>query len=160
MYVPAYLPSETKAPATAWLLGVASVVPLWLATLLYWSTSDAVGTGFASAAAIAYGAIMLTFLGGIRWGLAIAPAGRTVAGATLVLSVLPGVAGFAAMLLPVLLALTVLVCGFLLHALWDVIAADDGRLPPWFANLRMVLTALAVPALLLLIARQVLTGIT
>ncbi len=155
MYLPAYLPDENRIPASALYLGIAGVVPFWLATLLFWSTSDPVGSERAAAITIGYGAVILSFLGGIRWGLEIAPAGRTVRGLTLAVSVVPALAGFAAMFMPVLIALAVLVCGFLLQALWDVVAADKGRLPQWFATLRMVLSALVVPAILLLIARQV-----
>ena len=141
-------------PPGALYLGLAGVLPFWLATMLFWSHADPVGTSPAAALAIAYGAIILAFLGGVRWGLAIAPCGRVPAAGTLTLSVLPALAGFAAMFTPPLFALAVLVSGFLLQALWDVMSADNGRLPQWFATLRMILTALVVPALLLLIAKM------
>lgn len=159
MYPAAYFPDENRIPASALVLGLVGVIPFWLATFLLWSTTDPVGAGRASVIAIAYGAVILSFLGGIRWGLEIAPHTRTVATATLVLSVLPGLAGFAVMFMPVLVALTVLVCGFMLHALWDVLAADKGYLPQWFATLRMLLTAIVVPALLLLISKLVATAL-
>lgn len=141
-------------PPSALYLGLAGVLPFWLAAMLFWSHADPIASSPAAALAIAYGAIILAFLGGVRWGLAIAPSGRAPAAATLFFSCLPALAGFAAMFTPPLFALAVLVSGFLLQALWDVISADSGRLPPWFANLRMILTALVVPALLLLIVKM------
>ncbi len=159
MHAQSLLGPERTIPPSALYLGLAGVLPFWLAALLFWSHADPVGTSTAAALAIAYGAVILAFLGGVRWGLAIATPGRAPAAATLVLSVLPALAGFAAMFTPPLFALAVLVSGFLLQALWDVIAADHGRLPQWFAMLRMILTALVVPALLLLIAKLGLTAL-
>ena len=152
------LTNDAGIPASALLLGVAGVLPFWLATMLLWSNSDPVGPPLASATTIAYGAIILSFLGGIRWGLAIAPGGGRPGAASLALSVLPGLAGFVAMFTPTSIALCILISGFLLHALWDVLAADTGRLPQWFATLRMILTALTVPAILLVLAKLVITS--
>ncbi len=146
-------------PPGALYLGIAGVLPFWLSTMLLWSHVDPVGHSRAAAVTIAYGALILSFLGGIRWGVAITPHKVTARTTTLVLSVLPCLAGFAAMFLPVIMGLSVLICGFLLHALWDVVTADNGRLPQWFATLRMMLTALVVPAILLVMVRLVIVSL-
>jgi hypothetical protein len=46
------------------------------------------------------------------------------------------------------IGVSVLIAGLLTQALWDQMCADRGRLPVWFARLRMVLTSLAVLPLL------------
>ena len=40
-----------------------------------------------------------------------------------------------------------LIAGFLVQGLWDVMSVDSGRLPVWFGRLRMILTAGVVVAL-------------
>jgi hypothetical protein len=49
------------------------------------------------------------------------------------------------------------VVGLLAQALWDQMGADTGRMPLWYARLRMVLTSLAVMPLLAVLARLALT---
>lgn len=93
-----------------------------------------------------YGALILSFLGGARWGLAIAhpkPATRTVS-----LAMIPTLAGLAFLLLPSnhgALQLTGLAAALVLHWLWDV---ADRTLPPWYPRLRTILTGGAIAGLL------------
>ena len=56
-------------------------------------------------------------------------------------------AGLAAAFLPAIPGLALLVAGFLMQGLWDVMSVDAGRLPGWFGRLRMILTAGAVVSL-------------
>ena len=93
---------------------------------------------------IAYGAIILSFLGGIRWGTAIGPYDTRRQGLEFAASVLGSLAGLAAIFIPAVPALTLLIAGFLMQALWDVTSVESGRLPAWFGKLRMLLTAGAV----------------
>jgi hypothetical protein len=63
-------------------------------------------------------------------------------------SVLGSLAGLAAVFMPELLGIGLLISGFLMQALWDVTSVEAGRLPAWFGKLRMGLTAGAVIALI------------
>lgn len=92
--------------------------------------------------AVAYGAIILSFLGGIRWGEAIAKGPA----ATLFISVLPSLAGFAALLLNTFLGTIILIAGFTAQAVWDFVA--PGTLPNWFIRLRMVISAVVIACLM------------
>jgi hypothetical protein len=56
-------------------------------------------------------------------------------------------AGLSAAFLPAIPALALLIAGFLVQGLWDVMSVDSGRLPGWFGRLRMILTAGVVVAL-------------
>jgi hypothetical protein len=99
---------------------------------------------------IVYGAIILSFLGGIRWGAAL----QNGPPAMLFGSVLPSLTGFAALLLcfgfrlfglnP---SLWLLVAGFVAQAAWDYFA--PGTLPNWFVRLRMVISAIVIGCLLI-----------
>jgi Protein of unknown function (DUF3429) len=93
--------------------------------------------------AVAYGAIILSFLGGIRWGDAIAKGPV----ATLFISVLPSLAGFGALLINIYNGTMILIVGFAAQALWDYIA--PGSLPNWFIKLRMVISATVIACLVI-----------
>ena len=92
-----------------------------------------------------YGALILSFLGGARWGLEVARPQPRVA--VVSLAMLPSLVGLVLLLLPSdwrSLQLWGLAAALLLHWLWDVRAAG---LPPWYPRLRTILTLGAVTGL-------------
>jgi hypothetical protein len=138
--------SAKRIPAAAMALGLGGLVPfaagaaaLWLP--LPWLTPDA-----GLRLIVVYGAIILSFLGGIRWGVALGPYDTARQSRDFAASVLGALAGLAAVFLPPVPALALLIAGFLSQALWDVTSAEAGRLPGWFGRLRMLLTSGAVIA--------------
>jgi hypothetical protein len=115
-------------------------------------------------AVIAYGAVILSFLGAVHWGLALADDRLAVPGHArtlrlrLALGVLPALVGWAALLIPMvaspLLALVVLLIGFVLTVLAEARATRDGLMPPGYMRLRWLLTAVVMLCLLaILLAR-------
>ena len=82
---------------------------------------------------------------------------KTIAGPRqsreLLASVLSSLVGWLALLLSPIVGLSLLIAGFLLQALWDVLSVEKGYLPLWFGKLRMLLTAGAVIALFSILAR-------
>lgn len=137
--------------------GLAGIVPYWVAAVVVLTDLDPHDTSLAVWAIIAYGAVGLAFLGGIRWGLALRPSAARGHAWELALSTGPSLAGFAALMAPPVIGISVLIAGLLAQALWDQMCADTGRLPVWFSRLRMVLTSLAVVPLLAVVGRLVLT---
>lgn len=137
-------------------LGLAGIVPYWLAALIVLTDLGPLEADWVVWAVIAYGAVGLAFLGGIRWGFALRSAGDRRQAWELTLSTGPSLAGFAALMTPPVIGVSVLIAGLLAQALWDQICADTGRLPVWFARLRMVLTCLAVVPLLAILGLLVL----
>jgi hypothetical protein len=133
-------------PPAALLLGLAGLIPFAVA---------AVSPDAGLRAGISYAAVVLSFLGGIRWGTAIIPSDARRQALELTASCLPAIAGWIAILIPDILGLTLLIAGFLMQALWDVTGAEAGRLPHWFGKLRMLLTAGAVLSLVAMLLRLV-----
>lgn len=153
------LADHRRIPPRALLLAVAAAVPFWALALLSLGLTSSVRPGLAVTAAIAYGALTLAFMGGVRCGLAIGPYGARRQENELALAALAPLGGFVAILLPPALGVSLLIAALLLQALWDMMSAETGRLPHWFSRLRLLLTAAAVIPLLAILGRLVLTAL-
>nr|MCU0881803.1 DUF3429 domain-containing protein [Hyphomonadaceae bacterium] len=112
---------RSNAPAMPWVLGLAGLVPFcglaagaWLAPPPY----DAVSlSGF-----YVYAAVILSFLGGTRWGFELAARSEHPSGITLLLSNLPALMGWFGVMLQLVqpvACLVVLTVGLVLVWLWD-----------------------------------------
>lgn len=127
---------------TAWALALAGLIP-------FVGCAAMVAVGGARAemwlgALIAYGAVILSFLGGTRWGAALAGGGAADPG-TLVLSNLPALVAWAALLpleMPEAARLGLLSAGLALMWLWD-----RKRPPAWYPALRTTATLGALMSL-------------
>ena len=137
-----------RIPAPALALGVAGLLPFAAAALAQYVSLPGLAPAFGLQLGIVYGAIILSFLGGIRWGTAIGPYASSRQALEFPASVLGSLAGLAAIFMPELLGIGLLISGFLMQALWDVTSVEAGRLPAWFGKFRMGLTAGAVSALI------------
>lgn len=128
----------------AWILAAAGVIPFLVATAALMATESHVRVP-AIAGLVTYAAVILSFLGGIEWGLAIreeASSERTRAMA-LGWSAVPSMAAWAVLWLPsprwqIGAALGIFV------AVWaaDQWMASRGLLPAWFVDLRTAITAI------------------
>jgi hypothetical protein len=147
--------TQPRIPPAALFLGLAGLIPFAAGALAAWSQSVFLPPGTGLKLVISYGALILTFLGGIRWGTAIGPYGARRQSFEFFGSVLGSLAGLAALFLAAVPALTLLLAGFLMQAFWDVTSVEDGRLPAWFGKLRMLLSAGAVLALIAALAAAV-----
>ena len=96
----------------------------------------------------AYGAVILSFLGGIRWGKLLNDKSRIKHWGPLALSVAPSLVAWFALLLAPLWMLSVLTAGFVLQYAIDIEAVNRGLLPAWYGRLRTILTTGAVLSLL------------
>ena len=103
-------------------------------------------------ALVAYGAVILSFLGGIHWGLAVAEFGASLDAAPwrrLSLSVIPSLIGWAALMMPGVFGLLTLALAFI-GMLWvDLTASKTGEAPSWYPRLRWPLTLVVVASLIL-----------
>jgi hypothetical protein len=143
-----WLSQPADIPRPALWLGLLGAVPFLAGAIAQWFAAPHVGHIPVLAASLLYGAVILSFLGGIRWGTAIGPYGAARQAWEFTGSIIPALLGWIALLLPPAAGLSLLIVGFLAQALWDVIAVEEGRLPAWFGQLRMILTSVAVISLM------------
>lgn len=123
----------------AWVLGLGGLVPfVALAILTLVAPQGPVPPDLLTLMISGYAAVILSFLGGIRWG-AVLPQSRDGA-ATLALSVVPSLLAWAFLLVPVPARFACFAAAFLVQGVIDVAAARRGALPAWFGALRTVLT--------------------
>lgn len=149
------LSSVARIPVAALVLGLAGVIPFVAGAIAQWVPVPRISAQLGLTLVVVYGAIILSFLGGIRWGTAIGPFDGRRQGIEFGGSVLGSLVGLAAIFMAPVGGLTVLISAFLLQALWDVISVEAGRLPQWFGRLRMILTTGAVLAMLATLLAQV-----
>jgi hypothetical protein len=100
-----------------------------------------------------YAAAILSFMGGVQWGLAMTDA-RAEGESRLLwlrlsMSVVPSLIAWLALLLPAPLDLVVIAAAFGLLLLSDLFAVRQGWAPAWYPRLRIPLTGIVLAALLL-----------
>ena len=145
--------ATSRIPRSALLLGLAGLMPFLVCAASQWLALPRLPPELGLRLGLAYGAIILSFLGGIRWGTAIGPYGARRQALEFSMSVLGPIAGWVALFLPAVLGLSFLVAGFLMQGLWDVTSVEAGTLPQWFGRLRMILTCGAVLSLLAMLVK-------
>ena len=134
-----------SAPLGAWAFGLLGIIPFWSLPLAVLLAPGWIGPA-ASIEAV-YAALILSFLGGARWGLALGrPSPKP---AVIGLTMTPTLAGLAILVLmhgQVRSQLLGLAAALIFSWLWDATSAD---LPPWYGPLRTWLTLGAVGGLIL-----------
>ncbi|MEH3146871.1 MAG: DUF3429 domain-containing protein [Methylobacterium frigidaeris] len=127
-------------PISAFVLGWAGVIPFAafsLATVLGIATPVP-----AQAALLAYGAAILSFMGGAQWGVAMrAPDGFDRGWTGYGASVVPALLAWTGLLVAGRAGLGLLVAGFAGLLAYDLWTIRRGYAPGWYASLRWRLTA-------------------
>lgn len=135
--------AEASVPRGVLVYGLLGVIPFWApaAMAVLWPHV----IPLAGVMAGVYAALILSFLGGARWGLEVMRTGPRLG--IVSLAMLPTLIGFALLLLPAEWRagqLWALAAALLVHWLWDLGAKG---LPPWYPRLRTILTVGAVSGL-------------
>jgi hypothetical protein len=148
------LGDDPRIPHAAMALALAGLLPfLGLSALSVTGAAALPGAGPQLVEAeIGYGAVILSFLGGIRWGAALTEPNKVAQSVGLVMSVIPSLISWAALLYFAYRAqpiapLALLVAGFITQGVWDLVGARRGALPRWFARLRLPLTVIVIACL-------------
>ncbi|MCA3237695.1 MAG: DUF3429 domain-containing protein [Curvibacter sp.] len=142
-------------PLVAWL-GYGGLLPFAAAAL--GALLDGTQRSVWQHALLSYGAIILSFVGALHWALAMREDDATAASRLYAWSVVPALAGWLALLLPLLfpqgmaLAALVLIVAFAAHYGQDWRLARRMALPAWYLPLRLHLSSGAVLALAVLAA--------
>ena len=135
-------PAHALPPVVAWL-GYGGLIPfvaLAAATVLapdqrtLWSP-----------ALVAYGAVILSFVGALHWGIAMTAPQMPAPQRSLhyVWSVVPALLAWPTPLLPVAAGALILMLGFAAHLVLDLSLVRTTPLPRWYLPLRLQLTATA-----------------
>ncbi|MBC7281667.1 DUF3429 domain-containing protein [Hoeflea sp.] len=136
--------------ATAWFLAGLGALPF-----LAMAVAGTVSPAFSAAhlggdtAFLGYGAVILSFMGGVRWGRALTLAEPALAAEQMILSVAPSLAAWLALLIDRPWSLFLLAAGFALQAAWDWKSAGTGLLPAWFGRLRLTISAIVIASIAL-----------
>jgi hypothetical protein len=131
---------DSAAPRAAFWLGVSGVAPFAAATLLVLFARKPEQRELALRAFTCYSAVILSFLGGIRWGAALAMPAFPL----LLRAVLPSLLAFACLMLPPKLALPFLCLLFMAVGWSDSTRPAHGLWPKWFKQLRLTLSVAVI----------------
>ncbi len=136
--------SEKTIPPAALALGVAGVIPFLACSvgILAGLTLPLLGGGERLVQALmVYGVAILSFLGGVRWGLAIGYENEATQRRDFIIAVVPALIGWAAALLAPGAALWTLCAAFILLGLMDYGLYCREVAPEWYGRLRLGLSA-------------------
>jgi hypothetical protein len=124
-------------------LGYGGLIPFVLLTLA--TAVDPDHRVFWSQSLFSYGAVILTFVGALHWGfaLAIPQIPEKQRDAVLIWSVVPTLVAWVALMFDGVATGYVLVAGFATHYWQDTRLHNDGFLPPWYLPLRFQITVVA-----------------
>ncbi|MDT8880233.1 DUF3429 domain-containing protein [Halomonas saccharevitans] len=133
--------NRIATPTLPRLLGLAGLLPFVATAAATWLAPIAWQV-VAIRAFLAYAAVILSFLGGVQWGVAMCRErpGEAPFRARMLLAMVPSLLAWPALLLHPLTGAWVLVAGFLLVRFHE--RSRDGRaqLPDWYQSLRTLLT--------------------
>lgn len=142
------LSSENTGPETrklVWVLSLGGFIPFGAVSLALFM----LGSGHPLFQTLLdifkiWSVIILSFLGGIRWGFAIA--NQPFDNRSLALSVVGSILAWFAILMPDTISLMTLLVLFCAHGAWDSFFINSGKAPPWFGPVRITLTFLVAIA--------------
>lgn len=133
--------------------GVAGLAPFFALAIAAIALADLESRAVALRGLHIYGAVILSFLGGCRWGFSSAGYGAGPTAVAMMIAVAPSLFAWAVLwLAPVLWIGPLLAAGVAAMLLEDARATRKGDVPPWWLILRLPLSAgaaasLAAPAL-------------
>ncbi len=139
--------SEARVPAYVAWLGYGGLLPFALTAV--GTLADPARRELWQQALLAYGAVILSFVGALHWAFAMGANEDRQAQPLYLWSVLPALAGWVALLLPLLLAQGAVLAAFLLIVAFVAHYVQDKRLerlhplPGWYLPLRLRLSSVA-----------------
>lgn len=152
-------------PPLVLALGLAGLIPFFVTAYLAASARGMPADAGGLIALLCYGAVILSFLGAVHWGFALAEPPASLAGLAprplsqdpahrprLLLGVLPALIGWVALLVAILLpspavALGILIAGFIATNVAEQAGHRRGWVPGSYLWLRWVLTVIVVALL-------------
>jgi hypothetical protein len=138
-------------PKGPWVLGLLGLIPFF-GTLAGGQLAPAPYDGVSTQAFFTYAAVILSFLGGARWGFEVGARPEGPGFFTLAFAILPSLVAWVAansQYVSPLFGLSLLMAGFIIMWLWDYATSGGStrRWPLWYRPLRTTLTLGAVIAI-------------
>ncbi|MDI5919949.1 DUF3429 domain-containing protein [Halomonas sp. LR5S13] len=145
---------RASIPALPLWLGLAGLLPFLASVAAAWLAPVAWQV-VAVRAFLGYGAVILSFLGGVQWGVAMCRErpGEAAFRWRMLLAMVPSLVAWPALLLHPLTGAWVLAIGFVVVRLHELSREGGARLPGWYQSLRMPLTLVVLACHALLIWR-------
>jgi hypothetical protein len=143
---------KRSIPPITYLLGAAGLIPFIVCAMGALSAGAWHQRG--ELALLAYGAVILAFLGGVHWGFVLAPADAPAFAAQtrLALGIVPSLLGWAAVILATLglaeLGLALQILGFAATILVEHRWSSLGLVPPAYMRLRWALSVVVLMTLI------------
>jgi hypothetical protein len=133
-----------ERPRMVTWLGYGGLIPFISLALL--SFMDRGRGAFWHACLVAYGAVILSFVGALHWGFAMVleSISATQRDVLLAWSVVPCLIAFVALVVHSVFSDILLVIGFLMHVWQDRRLSASANLPAWYVPLRLRLSAVAI----------------
>ena len=133
--------SARTIPRGPLALGLAGLIPFWgLAVALRLAPVAGASAATLDVALAASAALIRSFLGGIRWGLAAVRPDQPAVAAQYAVGVMPSLLGWATLALPDPWCLALLGALLLALGVMDQGLIRDGLAPLWFGRLRLILS--------------------
>ena len=131
-------------PAGALVLGVAGLIPFVTGGVLVWLPQSQNIAPTIPPLVFFYAALIVSFLGGVRWGAAMQNATTgTMLARELCASVIPTLITLVCYILSLPAALTMLLILIISQGLVDILAVRQKKLVEWYAPLRLLLSGVA-----------------
>ena len=131
-------------PAGALVLGVAGLIPFVTGSVLVWLPQLQNIAPTIPPLVFFYAALIVSFLGGVRWGAAMQNATTgTMLARELCVSVIPTLITLVCYILSLPAALTMLLILIISQGLVDILAVRQKKLVEWYAPLRLLLSGVA-----------------
>lgn len=147
---PPIMKADASIPSVPLALGLAGLVPFFgLCVGLLAGIDLGYGADALALALAAYGALILSFLGGVRWGIAVTMEEQDAARRGYVIAVVPSLLAWAALALAPEARLWTLAGLHVALGLLDYGLVCREEAPEWFGRLRLILSAGAAVALVL-----------
>lgn len=137
--IPSAASQTSGPPALAWMLGLAGLIPFLAGAAFQWFSPPG-WRMLAGSALLTYGAVIVSFLGGIHWGLAMRSS--SAPGPRLIWGVVPSLLGWLGVLLDSPWGQAVLVISLLACFAVDRVSYRELGLQAWLP-LRALLTTVA-----------------
>ena len=139
--------TTTFVPSVPKSLGYAGLLPFLALSIGLWVIPQQY-THEVTQALLAYGAVILSFMGAIHWGAAIDLVNKKQQ-KQLAWSVLPSLVAWLALLVPVIYGYFLLIIAFAMLCVLDSIASKQKIMPPWYPQLRIPLTTVVITCLVI-----------